>query len=141
MKEQALDQLNSFIFEGRDHKVSFVETISVTTGVECDVYIFVGDSTKDLGIIRIQPGCKTPLQKVLNGEKTIEGFASGRGKLEITKSDGDKWSYPVGGVQNSLKVSVAVGDLMQWEADVNSNLVAYEICLPPYKDGRFENLE
>ena len=29
---------------------------------------------------------------------------------------------------------------MQWEASKNSNLVFYEVCYPPYQDGRFENL-
>ncbi len=29
---------------------------------------------------------------------------------------------------------------MQWQADPNSPLEAYEICYPPYQDGRYENL-
>ena len=30
---------------------------------------------------------------------------------------------------------------MQWEADKDSDLVAYEICFPPYEDGRYQNIE
>jgi len=30
---------------------------------------------------------------------------------------------------------------MQWEADKEADLVAYEICFPPYEDGRYENLK
>jgi hypothetical protein len=30
---------------------------------------------------------------------------------------------------------------MRWEADPKSNLKAYEICFPPYEDGRYENIK
>jgi hypothetical protein len=29
---------------------------------------------------------------------------------------------------------------MQWFADDDSSLTAYEICYPPYEDGRYENI-
>lgn len=133
--------LITFGFEGKPHPVTFVETMDVTTGVKCDVYKFVGDETKDLGIIRIDAGCKTPLQKVLKGERTIEGFVSGKGKLTITKVSGGKVTYEVNNSSRSFLVAVRIGELMQWEADVHSDLVAYEICYPPYVDGRYENIK
>jgi hypothetical protein len=37
--------------------------------------------------------------------------------------------------------AVGIGDVMQWEADKETDLVAYEICFPPYEDGRYENIK
>ncbi len=133
--------INSFVFEGKEQAVSFVETMHVADGVDCDVYSFVGDSTKDLGIIKVTPGHKTPLQRVLQGDRTVEGYISGKGKLTITKPSGKPKDYAVGGEnQEPLSVTVAIGELMQWEADKDSPLTAYEVCFPPYKDGRYENI-
>ncbi len=134
--------IKSFSFEGNEQLVSCVETTHVAKGVDCDVYIFEGDSSKDLGIIKISPGCKTPLQKVLKGDKTIEGYVLGKGRLTITKPDGKQEIYIVGEeFQRSFSVKVEIGELMQWDADKDSGLVAYEICFPPYEDGRYENLK
>lgn len=133
--------LDMFDFENRTQPITFIETTKVTDGVECDVYTFDGDSTKDLGVIRVQEGYKTPLQKVLKGDKTIEGYISGRGKLVITKPDNTKVEYPVNEkTEKPFTVTVAIGELMQWQADIESPLVAYEICFPPYEDGRYENI-
>jgi len=134
-------QLHTFEFDNKVQPVSFVETTKVTTGVECDVYKFDGDNSKDLGIIRIEPGFKTPLQRVLKGDKTIEGYTSGKGKLVITKPDNAQKEYPVNNdTQKPFTVTVAIGEKMQWQADKDSPLVIYEICFPPYEDGRYENL-
>jgi hypothetical protein len=142
--EQKITPLTTFLFEGKEQRVIFKETIQVpdTVGVECDVYAFEGDQSKDLGIIRIQPHCKTPLQKVLKGDRTVEGYISGKGKLTITKSDGEQETYVADGESKEpIVVSVEIGELMQWEADKENGLVAYEICFPPYEDGRYENLK
>lgn len=139
--EQEISPIKSFQFEGKELPVSFVETMQVTNGVECDVYTFDGDTTKDLGIIRIKPASKTPLQKVLKGDRTIEGYISGKGKLIITQPDGKQKVYVVNEeLREPVKVTVAIGELMQWEADPESDLKAYEICFPPYEDGRYEKL-
>jgi len=138
--KQNIALVNSFNFEGKEQPVSFVETMHVTDGVDCDIYTFVGDSSKDLGIIRISPGSKTPLQKVLKGDKTIEGYVSGKGKLTVTKADGTQEVHNAGESEKPV-VSVGIGELMQWEADKEADLVAYEICFPPYEDGRYENLK
>jgi len=139
--EQATSQLKLFTFEGRTQPVSFVSNAEVTRGVVCDVYSFIGDPSKDLGIIKVEPGCKTPLQKVLKGERTIEGYFSGKGRLIVKTNDSSEVVYRVGDYPfESYFVTIGIGETMQWQAAEDSNLVVYEICFPPYEDGRFENL-
>jgi hypothetical protein len=134
--------MRSFSFDGKRQPVSFVETLHVTNDVNCDVYAFDGDQTKDLGIIRIRPGGKTPLQKVLKGDKTIEGYISGTGKLIITQPDGKQKVYIADPKSpKPIVVTVGINEVMQWEADKESELTAYEICFPPYEDGRYENIK
>ncbi len=141
-REQNGSQLNTFDFENRTQPVSFVETTKVAAGVECDVYIFDGDNSKDLGVIRIDAGHKTPLQRVLKGDRTIEGYISGKGRLVIINPDDTQVEYQVNGeTPKPFTVTVAIGEKMQWQADNDSPLVAYEICFPPYAEGRYENIE
>ncbi len=136
-----VDLIKTFNFDGKEETVSYVETMYVVDGVDCDVYTFLADTSKDLGIIKIKPGKKTPLQRVLKGERTIEGYFSGKGKLIVTKPNGDKVPYEVGGdASKQLSVTVNIGELMQWQADKDSELVASEVCFPPYEDGRYENI-
>lgn len=140
--EQSTAPMEGFSFEGQEQAVSFVETMHVTDGVDCDVYAFDGDPTKDLGIIKVGPGHKTPLQRVLKGDRTIEGYISGKGKLTITKADGKQEVYSVNEeTKEPFSVTVGIGELMQWEADKDLPLVAYEVCFPPYEDGRYENIK
>lgn len=140
--EQNTSLIKSFNFEGKEQPVSFVGTTHVADGVDCDVYTFINDSSKDLGVIRIGPGRRTPLQKVLKGDRTVEGYMSGKGKLTITKTDGKQEVYVADGESKEpIVVDVEIGELMQWEADKETGLVAYEICFPPYEDGRYENLK
>jgi len=91
-----------------------------------------------LGIVAVSKGSKTPLQKVLKGDKTIEGFLSGVGTLTITKRDGKIEKHNFSNFTPKKEVEVEIDQTMQWEAD--ENLVFYEICHPPYQDGRFENI-
>ena len=63
--------LPDFEFESKRQAVKFVETVIVNDGVVCDVYSFPEDQSKDLGIIKIKPGYATPLQRVLEGERTL----------------------------------------------------------------------
>lgn len=133
--------MKTFSYDGKNQKISFVESLHVTEGVVCDVYTFDGDTSKDLGIIKISPGSSTPLQKVLKGKNTIEGYIRGNGQLEITQPDGKKKTYSVSGeTKLPFSIEVKIGELMQWHAEENSKLVAYEICIPPYEDGRYENV-
>jgi hypothetical protein len=78
-----------FTTKNKQERVKYIETLRVAKGVSCKVYVFPNDTDKDLGIIYIQPGCKTPLQKVLQGKKTIEGYISGKGKLIVKRKDGN----------------------------------------------------
>ncbi|HOI97151.1 MAG TPA: hypothetical protein PLA19_01450 [Candidatus Pacearchaeota archaeon] len=127
--------MESFNFEGKNSLVVFVETMEVDEGVECDVYEFVGDKSKDLGIIRIKAGCKTPLQKVLKGTRTIEGYISGKGGLAIIGRGGKEKIY---NAEKRFEVEVKIGELMQWQAAPDSDLEVIEFrklgicCLTQY---------
>jgi len=131
----------TFLFEGEESPITFVETQAVKDGVTCDVYTFEGDTTKDLGIIRVSPGQRTPLQRVLQGVRTVEGFITGSATLVVTEAGGqvtehhyDQTSEP------GAEVDVAVGQLMQWVNEGDSDLFFYEVCMPPYATGRYEDL-
>lgn len=124
--------------------VQFVRTTPVCEGVSCDEYKFTDDESCDLGIITVRPGHRTPRQKVLQGDATIEGYLSGSATLWVTKEDGTAMCFSFDGLSGNPnpdnEVLVDVGDTMQWIAADDSELVFYEICFPPYQEGRFENL-
>jgi len=124
----------------KGESITFVETTNVKDGVICDVYAYNDTQDKDFAHITVAAGSCTPKQRVLAGEKTIEGYSSGVGKLIVTKSDGSELVYTYTESQSMDPVVVQIGDQMQWCADFDQSLVFYEICYPPYKDGRFENL-
>ena len=133
--------LETFDFGEGQESLVFQETMAVVPGVDCDVYSVKDDNSKDLGIIRIDVGAKTPLQKVLKGESTIEGYIGGEGWLVLTRQDGSEDIYPVSpDVNQDFKINVGISEKMQWIASENSSLTAFEICYPPYEDGRYENL-
>lgn len=133
--------VTEFKFEGELMKLVFVETVIENDTVKCDVYSVEGDDSKDLGIIRIDIGGNTPLQKVLEGERTVEGLVSGKGKLLIHRASGETEIHLVGGWnKQEFSIDIGIGDKMQWHADSDSELVAFEVCIPPYGDGRYENI-
>ncbi len=138
--EQTSPRLETFKFEGDFLAVSYKETEQVSEGVECDVYQFVDDDTMDLGIIRVKPGFSTPRQKVLHGDRTIEGFLSGKGTLIITNPDNEVSTFPFDEDSIHFPIKVKIGEIMQWQADPGSPLVAYEVCFPPYQDDRYERI-
>lgn len=136
-----MNKLKAFQLHGKSLAVSFIETMQVKEGVECDVYRFVEDSTKDLAIVRVQGGYKTPLQKVLKGEETIEGFHEGKATLTVTPLGSKPQVHSFDSIHDVGKeVIISVGQLVQWDADKDAGLIFYEVCTPPYEDGRFENL-
>ena len=132
--------LEKFSNQGSDLIVTFVESVPVKPGVTCDVYIHPETGERDLGIITIEPGEKTPLQKVLEGELTIEGYLSGEGTLTITHVDGTTSVMKVDSSAEGFCYSVGLGECMQWEAGPNQQLVVFEICFPPYKEGRYQDI-
>jgi hypothetical protein len=132
--------LDSFRVNNVRRPVNFVETMQVKDGVQCDVYLFEGDETQDLAIVRVTRGFKTSLQKILQGNRTIEGLLDGRGVLTVQHEDGVINTYKLDVSSTEKEIEVKIGQIMQWEAPADTDLVFYEICDPPYKDGRFENL-
>jgi len=133
-------KLSDFKLGGENCEVSFIETMQVKDGVECDTYSFVGDDTQDLAIVRVTKGFKTPLQKILQGNKTVEGFMEGKGTLVVQREDGSINTYVMDATNANKEVEVKVGQIVQLTASDDTDLVFYEICDPPYKDGRYENL-
>ncbi len=135
------EKLSSFSIGEQPNSVKYVETQQVKDGVECDVYTFEDDNTRDLAIVRVAGGFKTPLQRVLKGDKTIEGFLDGKAALTVVSKDGRSQKYTFESEEDKGKeVDVSVGQTMQWSADETTGLVFYEICEPSYEDGRFEIL-
>jgi hypothetical protein len=132
-------QIVDFTFENRRLLVNFIESTKVKDGVFCDVYKFKNDDTKDLGIITIKARSTSPRQKIIKGKKTIEGYISGKGKFIIERIDGEKEIFKVNNGK-SFQIDVGIGEIMQWKSTGNSDLVYFEVCFPPYADGRFEDL-
>ena len=133
-------KIESFLYNGERLSAIFKETLEVFPGVHCDVYIHPETQKRDLAIIMLDPGKKTLPQKVLMGEETIEGYISGSGKLIIRHVDGTQSVFDVGPGSEGFSHPVGIGEIMQWKADKHEELVFFEICLPPYEDGRYENL-
>lgn len=140
MIHSADSKLTHFVVEDGSLAVSFKETQTVKDGVECDIYSFDNNTSIDLAIVRVAKANKTPLQRILLGTKTIEGYVEGTGALVVMSGD-ERHTYDFGPGKPNTQVIVGIGDIMQWYADNDDNLVFYEICEPPYEDGRFENIE
>jgi len=124
--------------EFKNMPVRYTETQHVKDGVDCDVYQFAGDTSKDLGIVTVKKGYSTPLQKVMKGDRTIEGFLEGKGILSVTGKSGkiESYSFPHPSLN---EVQVEKEEVMSWQA--LEDLAFYEICEPPYEDGRFQTLD
>jgi hypothetical protein len=100
--------------EFNGQKIKFVEKTQVKEGVSCDVFEFENDTTRDLGLVKVLKGFKTPLQKVISGDKTIEIYQEGVGHLTVIGTDKKDHVYNFPGQQS--EVEVYVGETMQWEA-------------------------
>ena len=133
-------RLEVFPIDGVLQPVTYIETEQVAEGVECDVYKFNGDDARDLGILHIQDGYETPVQRILHGERTIEGYISGSGTFLQEHDTGFRREYKIDHNDGRpFEVELGTGSIMRWSAD-GSDLIAYEICYPPYQKGRFEVL-
>lgn len=132
-------RLELFLIDGVQARVMYKETQTVKDGVECDIYDFVDDATRDLAIVRVACDARTPKQRILQGDVTVEGYIDGEGTLEVI-SDGDTRKYDFTPEQSGEAVRLHVGDIMQWHASGDAELTFYEICAPPYEDGRFEDI-
>ena len=128
----------TFSIEGKEYTITHVDTSVVKEGVACDVFRFTDRTDVDLGVVTVAPEVSTPLQRVIEGEATLEGFIDGSGTLEVVrKATGEIEEYTFPG--EHTEVTVSIGDVMQWTAGPNG-LEFYELCWPPYEDGRFEDL-
>ena len=125
--------------EGLEQPVKFIERmVVVKNSVTCDVYEINGE--KDLAIIHIAPNGATPLQQVIQAETiTLEEHVYGEGKLVIKRKNGEIEVFDT--TTGKINVLVNQGDYMQWQnTSNNAELTAFEVCYPPYQDGRYHNL-
>lgn len=134
------NRIESFSHHSRELTAVFQETIIVAPGVECDVYVHPETKRRDLAIVRVEAGKNTPAQKVLKGRVTVEGYRSGKGRLIIIHKDGSRSEFEVGPESEGFSYSATIGETMQWQAAEDEPLEFFEICFPPYEDGRFEDL-
>jgi len=134
------NKIESFTFGNEELPAQYQETVTVTEGVECDIYALGATNLQDLALISVSPGKHTPVQRVLQGEETIEGYLSGKGKLAIIQKDGSIAEYTVDGTTEGFTYSVQIGETMQWQADGKEPLEIFEICFPPFEEGRFQNI-
>lgn len=141
VKTMSNTKLTQFTVDGNTVPIRYIETQTVKEGVECDLYVFTDDSSKDLAIVRVARGHKTPLQRVLLGNKTIEGLQGGTGALTVRSANGQTQEQHTFNSPNDQAIIVNVGQIIQWHANGYEDLIFYEICEPPYTDGRFENIE
>ncbi|MBN1374267.1 hypothetical protein JW962_02955 [Candidatus Dojkabacteria bacterium] len=60
--------LSTFNWDGQDRVIRYISKSEVVPGVTCEVYtVPSANGEYDLGIIRIDAGSETPLQRVLSG--------------------------------------------------------------------------
>ena len=93
MAKPSTKKLKNFAVNSQPVPVTYIETMQVKDGVSCDVYTFDTDNSRDLAIVTVDKGFKTPLQKILKGNITTEGFVSGTGSLTVTQADGQVKTY------------------------------------------------
>lgn len=134
-----MPHIEAFSYRDQTLQVEFVESSVVFPGVVCDVYRHPETKERDLGVIYIEAGSHTLPQRVHGGTTTIEGYISGRGRLVVVKPSGERQVFEVGPETGEFSQVIEIGDIMQWQAD--EDLEAFEICFPPFADGRYENLE
>ena len=113
--------------------------VVIPDAVTCDVYTHPETKRRDLGIVRVEPGCNTPAQKVLKGRVTIEGYFSGSGRLIIIHEDGSRDEFEVDEDSEGFSQGVYPGEIMQWQAGPQG-LQFFEVCFPPWDDQRFKDL-
>ncbi|HUD05616.1 MAG TPA: hypothetical protein VMR18_01685 [Candidatus Saccharimonadales bacterium] len=133
-------RFTSFGYHDGPVPVSWSETQIVKDGVLCHIYKFEDDRSRDLALVRVNAGWKTFRQRVLSGDKTIEGFVEGVGTLTVTNVDGESKTYEFKDGGPAEEVTVSVGEIMQWSANGETDLIFYKICEPSYEEGRFEDL-
>lgn len=130
--------LKTFPLDNKLVPVRFVKNHKPPSGVIRDVYEFIDDSSRDLAIVRVHRGKKTPAQKLIAGSRTLHGWMAGMGTLVVTTPSGEKRTFEYRPGQFSTEVTVRVGEIIQWHAHAFEDLTFYEICEPAFDDERFE---
>lgn len=137
--------LKSIDFEGSLLPVKYRQTTHIegNPGVTCDEYNIDGDETRDLGVIKIEGGCSTPVQEVRwvqDRQRAVEKYVKGSGTLKVKNPNGETILYLVSSKSRMpLSVDIFPGDLIQWRADIGSKLEVYEILSPSYNENWFRN--
>lgn len=134
-----MTKLEKFFFNGKSLSGIYRTTSEIVEGIKCDTYSFTDDPTRDLAIVRVRAGCKTPLQKVVGGTETLEGYIHGKGKLTIHENGHTESIRYESEKDSKQPITIVVGTTMQWTAEEDSDIEFYEICTPPYEEGRFKN--
>ncbi len=130
-----------FKHRNEDLPAVYVRTDIISPGVTCEVYLDPTTGKRDYGKVTVEPGYKTPKQKVLSGEETIECYFSDKGRLTIIHTDGTTSIFDLDAKDEGFAHTVYIGEIMQWQADPNEPIVFLEICYPPFTDDRFENID
>jgi quercetin dioxygenase-like cupin family protein len=134
-----IDKIREFKFGQENWRVENNESYEVVPGVWCDNYEIVDDGERDLAVVSMEPDTSTPRQLVKTGEETVEVFTGGSGKLVVEDVNGETHEHEFEAGFEGEYVTVAIGEKMQWIAG-EEGLQFTEICVPPYEDGRFENI-
>lgn len=116
-----------------------ISSEDIYTGVNCTIFIDLDNETHDFAVVSVTAAHKTPRQRIISGEKTIESFVGGKGSF-IIERDGKIDTFIVDKSATQTSWEVFPGDIIRWCADSKSDLTFIEVCEPPYQDGRFENL-
>lgn len=90
---------------------NIAEADVVTEGVFCWAYKNPNDSEKDLGVVLVLAGYKTPKQLVKGGNRTLEVYLAGEGKLMIER-EGAILEIPCYS-RKTLEFDLKIGDIMQ----------------------------
>ncbi len=107
-----------------------------------DAYDYVGNNANDLAIVTVLPDCKTPLQKLYQGVRTIDRYISGRGTFTVKTAGGETKVFVFTGAETDKDFVYALkfGDEIQWQSASTSELVFCEFYEPRYEPGRFANI-
>jgi len=133
--------LQSFKHNGTVHPVKHSSFNKIAPGMVCDGYDFTyGDGSRDLGIVSLEAGHQTPLQKVVGGDRTIAALMDGQATLVVTDEEGVATTYDFSDPEGQSDVTITPGQMMQWTNIGKTVAKISEIYIPPFVPGRFETV-
>lgn len=134
-----MKKLSNFTIENEILELNYESTNEVKPGVICDVYSVAGRTDLDFAFVAMQAGCRTPLQLVKGGDRTIEIHVSGTGKFFFKENERTEPKIFELKDGKTFNLDIPIGSTVQWIAE--TDLTFAEVCYPPYQDGRYVNLE